>query len=139
MMTISATCNVDTAAITSRFVPTLAVSEVGRCFAVGAYTSALLTKAGFAIGVGMLAACVVTALVGVAASLVTIRLRGDYLAIVTLGFAETVRIVASNAIPLTNGTDGISGIPCSCSRPRVSRSRFCRRSRPSKALRFASS
>jgi branched-chain amino acid transport system permease protein len=109
------------------------------CFAVGAYTSALLTKAGFAIGVGMLAACVVTALVGVAVSLVTIRLRGDYLAIVTLGFAETVRIVASNAIPLTNGTDGVSGIPCSCSRSRVSRYRFCRRSRPSKALRFASS
>jgi ABC-type branched-subunit amino acid transport system permease subunit len=44
-------------------------------------------------------------------SLVTVRLRGDYLAIVTLGFAETIRIVASNAIRLTNGTDGISGIP----------------------------
>src|SRR5438045_2301905 len=60
---------------------------------------------------GMLSAAVVAAAVGVVVSLVTVRLRGDYLAIVTLGFAETVRIVASNAIGLTNGTDGISGIP----------------------------
>jgi branched-chain amino acid transport system permease protein len=80
-------------------------------FAVGAYTSALLTKAGTAIAVGMAAAAIVASLVGVLVSLVTVRLRGDYLAIVTLGFAETIRIVASNSIGLTNGTDGISGIP----------------------------
>jgi branched-chain amino acid transport system permease protein len=80
-------------------------------FAVGAYTSALLTKAGSVIAVGMLAAVVVTSLVGMLVSLITVRLRGDYLAIVSLGFAETIRIVASNAIGLTNGTDGISGIP----------------------------
>jgi branched-chain amino acid transport system permease protein len=81
-------------------------------FAVGAYTSALLTgKAGFAIAGGMAAATVVAALVGAIVALVTVRLRGDYLAIVTLGFAETIRIVASNAIWLTNGTDGLSGIP----------------------------
>jgi branched-chain amino acid transport system permease protein len=80
-------------------------------FAVGAYTSALLTKGGFAIAFGIVAAGVIASLVGALVSLVTVRLRGDYLAIVTLGFAETIRIVASNAIPLTNGTDGISGIP----------------------------
>ena len=80
-------------------------------FAVGAYTSALLTRAGSPIAVGMLAAAVLASAVGVLVSLVTVRLRGDYLAIVTLGFAETIRIVASNAIWLTNGTDGISGIP----------------------------
>jgi branched-chain amino acid transport system permease protein len=80
-------------------------------FAVGAYTSALLTKVGSPIAVGMLAAAVLASAVGVVVSLVTVRLRGDYLAIVTLGFAETIRIVASNAIWLTNGTDGISGIP----------------------------
>jgi branched-chain amino acid transport system permease protein len=44
-------------------------------------------------------------------ALVTARLRGDYLAIITLGFSEVVRLVASNEIWLTNGTDGISGIP----------------------------
>jgi branched-chain amino acid transport system permease protein len=38
-------------------------------------------------------------------------LREDYLAIVTLGFAEVVRLVAANEIWLTKGTDGISGIP----------------------------
>jgi branched-chain amino acid transport system permease protein len=81
-------------------------------FAVGAYVSALLTlKAGWAMAAGMAAAMVVTALVGAGVSLITVRLRGDYLAIVTLGFAETIRIVASNAIRLTNGTDGLSGIP----------------------------
>jgi branched-chain amino acid transport system permease protein len=80
-------------------------------FAVGAYTSALLTKAGTAIAIGMLAAAVVASLVGALVSLITVRLRGDYLAIVTLGFAETIRIVASNSIGLTNGSDGISGIP----------------------------
>ena len=81
-------------------------------FAVGAYASALLTlKAGWAMAAGLAAGAVVAALVGAVVALVTVRLRGDYLAIVTLGFAETIRIVASNAIWLTNGTDGLSGIP----------------------------
>src|SRR4029450_800949 len=48
---------------------------------------------------------------GAVMALVTARLRGDYLAIITLGFSEVVRITASNEIWLTNGTDGISGIP----------------------------
>src|SRR6202035_1511626 len=81
-------------------------------FAVGAYVSALLTlKLGLPIAVGMLAGAIAASLVGVAVTLVTVRLRGDYMAIVTLGFAETIRIVASNEIWLTNGTDGLSGIP----------------------------
>ena len=81
-------------------------------FAVGAYTSALLTiKAHWLIAGGMAAATIVAAFVGAIVALITVRLRGDYLAIVTLGFAETIRIVASNAIWLTNGTDGLSGIP----------------------------
>src|SRR5205085_5472335 len=66
-------------------------------FAVGAYTSALLTlKLGWPIPAGILAAMIVTSLVGVAVALVTVNLRGDYLAIVTLGFAEAMRIVMSN-------------------------------------------
>lgn len=81
-------------------------------FAVGAYVTALLTlKLGLPIAAGMAAAALVTALAGILVALITVRLRGDYLAIVTLGFAETIRIVASNSIGLTNGTDGISGIP----------------------------
>jgi branched-chain amino acid transport system permease protein len=81
-------------------------------FALGGYASALLTvKFGVPIVVGLVAAFAFAALCGGVMALVTARLRGDYLAIVTLGFAEVVRIVASNEIWLTNGTDGISGIP----------------------------
>jgi len=80
-------------------------------FAVGAYVSALLTiKLHFPIAIGIVTGTAVAAAVGAVVALVTVRLKGDYLAIVTLGFAETVRIVASNEIWLTNGTDGLSGI-----------------------------
>lgn len=81
-------------------------------FAVGAYTSGLLTlKAGWPIFAGVIAGAAVAALVGVAVALITVRLRGDYLAIVTLGFAETMRVVMSNELWIANGTDGLSGIP----------------------------
>src|SRR5689334_23738518 len=59
-------------------------------FAVGAYVSALLTvKFGVPIALAMAAGMLAASLVGVGVSLITVRLRGDYLAIVTLGFAET--------------------------------------------------
>ena len=81
-------------------------------FAIGAYTSALLTTR---LHVPMLAAWAAAAAVGSLAgggvALLTARLKGDYLAIVTLGFAEVVRLAASNEIWLTRGTDGISSIP----------------------------
>jgi branched-chain amino acid transport system permease protein len=81
-------------------------------FAVGAYVSALATlKLGVPIAAGVVAGALIAAAVGAIVSLVTAQLRGDYLAIVTLGFAETIRVVASNEIWLTNGTDGLSGIP----------------------------
>ena len=81
-------------------------------FAVGAYVSALLTvKLGFPIFAGMILGALAAAVVGAVVCWVTAPLRGDYLAIVTLGFAESIRIIASNEIWLTNGTDGISGIP----------------------------
>jgi branched-chain amino acid transport system permease protein len=81
-------------------------------FAVGAYVSGLLTlKLGFPIAVGIAAGALAAALFGILVALVTVRLRGDYLAIVTLGFAETLRIVMSNELWIANGTDGLSGIP----------------------------
>src|SRR5712664_2251414 len=81
-------------------------------FAVGAYASALLTTAGHApIAVGWLAALVAGGAAGLVVTLSTTRLREDYLAIVTLGFAEVVRLMAANEIWLTRGADGISGIP----------------------------
>ncbi|HRJ68065.1 MAG TPA: branched-chain amino acid ABC transporter permease [Beijerinckiaceae bacterium] len=81
-------------------------------FAVGAYTSGLLTlKFGWPIPAGIVAGAAMGGLVGVLVALITVRLRGDYLAIVTLGFAETMRIVMSNELWIANGTDGLSGIP----------------------------
>src|SRR5204862_1623202 len=81
-------------------------------FALGAYVSALATlELGVPMAAGLLAAMVLTAAAGAAVALATARLRGDYLAIITLGFSEVVRLVASNELWLTNGTDGISGIP----------------------------
>ncbi|MGG5808531.1 branched-chain amino acid ABC transporter permease [Falsiroseomonas sp. CW058] len=81
-------------------------------FGVGAYASALLTtKLFWPMPLGWAAAAVVAAAAGGAMALIVARLRGDYLAIVTLGFAEVMRLVASNEVWLTNGTDGISGIP----------------------------
>lgn len=80
-------------------------------FAVGAYATALLTKAGFAIPLGIAAGAIAAAATGAGVALITARLRADYLAIVTLGFSESVRIAAANEIWLTNGSDGIAGIP----------------------------
>jgi len=80
-------------------------------FAVGGYATALLTKAGFAIPLGIVASVIVAAWVGAIVALVTARLRSEYLAIVTLGFSESVRICAANEIWLTHGSDGIAGIP----------------------------
>src|SRR3984957_17502720 len=80
-------------------------------FAVGAYTTALLSKAGTPMAGGVLGAGALAAATGAVVALVTARLRADYLAIVTLGFSESIRIAASNEIWLTNGSDGIAGIP----------------------------
>lgn len=81
-------------------------------FALGAYASALATVAlGLPIAIGILVAITSAALAGALLSRLTLNLRGDYLAIVTLGFGEVIRLIAANEIWLTNGSDGISGIP----------------------------
>ena len=81
-------------------------------YGFGGYITALLTvKAGAPIALGFLAAMAGTAMMAALMTLGITRLRDDYLAIVTLGFSEVVRIVAENEIWLTRGTDGISGIP----------------------------
>jgi branched-chain amino acid transport system permease protein len=79
-------------------------------YAVGAYTSALLSNAGIPIGFSLVCAALVAGAVGVVLSYLTRPLRGDYLAIVSLGFAEVIRLVATNEKWLTGGSDGLSGI-----------------------------
>lgn len=81
-------------------------------FAIGAYTSAILTRdLGVPVILGFAAAAAVGGLAGLLVCISTLRLKDEFLAIVTLGFAEVVRTVAANEIWLTGGTDGISGIP----------------------------
>jgi branched-chain amino acid transport system permease protein len=79
-------------------------------FAVGAYASALISGAGMPVLIGWGAALIVGAVVGLMVTFATVRLRDDYLAIVTLGFAEVIRLIALNERWLTKGADGISGI-----------------------------
>lgn len=80
-------------------------------FAIGAYTSALLiTKVGFNLWETIPFAMGLAALAGGLLGYPTLRLRSDYLAIVTLGFGEIVRITATN-LNFTGGPDGVWGIP----------------------------
>jgi branched-chain amino acid transport system permease protein len=80
-------------------------------YAVGAYTTAMLTtKSGWTAWEALPAAIVIAMIAGVTLGAPTLRLRGDYLAIVTLGFGEIVRIVAQNSTSLGQAR-GITGIP----------------------------
>lgn len=90
-------------------------------FAIGAYTIAFLTSAQSPIPwvaegnqvnffVAMLISTAVAALFGVLLGAPTLRLRGDYLAIVTLGFGEIVPLVIRNTPEVTKGTQGMNPI-----------------------------
>ena len=81
-------------------------------YAVGAYSYALLaTTFGLGFWTCLPLAGILAALWGVMLGFPVLRLRGDYLAIVTLAFGEIIRIVLNNWVSLTNGPNGISGIP----------------------------
>jgi branched-chain amino acid transport system permease protein len=81
-------------------------------YGIGAYTAAILsTRFGAPPLVDILAAAVAAALAACVIGIPALRLRGHYLAMATLGFNEIVAIVLVQAKPLTQGTDGISGIP----------------------------
>ena len=94
-------------------------------YAVGAYTVALLTSPdspwnrvgsdGWFSEKWAWLACVpiamaVTALAGLILGIPTLRLRGDYLAIVTLGFGEIIRLLADNLGEVTNGPRGLNEV-----------------------------
>ncbi|NLA28589.1 MAG: branched-chain amino acid ABC transporter permease [Propionibacterium sp.] len=81
--------------------------------AIGAYSTALITMSiptvwGFVLG--LVTGAVLAALLGFLVGLPTLRLRGDYLAIATLGMAEIIRVLLLN-MGFTNGAAGLSGIP----------------------------
>ena len=81
-------------------------------YAVGAYSYALLAlhfDLGFWLCLPL--AGILAAFAGILLGFPVLRLRGDYLAIVTLGFGEIVRIILLNWYEFTRGPDGLSGIP----------------------------
>ena len=81
--------------------------------AIGAYSAGIVTRmmpnyGGMAIGI--LVGFVISSIAALIVSIPTLRLRGDYLAIVTLGFSEIIRICIQN-MKITNGAAGLTGIP----------------------------
>ena len=81
-------------------------------YAVGAYTFGILADAaGFSFWMALPLGGLLAALFGILLGFPVLRLRGDYLAIVTLGFGEIIRIVLLNWYEVTGGPNGISSIP----------------------------
>ena len=90
----------------------LLVLGYGGFYAIGAYTYALLNHYyGISFWEALPLAGLVSAAFGFLLGFPVLRLRGDYLAIVTLGFGEIVRILLLNNTELTGGPNGISQIP----------------------------
>jgi branched-chain amino acid transport system permease protein len=80
-------------------------------FGIGAYTSALLAVGGTPLAAAWPAAVALAAAAGAGLATIALRLREDYLAIVTLGFAEVLRLFLLNETWLTRGANGVTGIP----------------------------
>ncbi len=80
-------------------------------YAIGAYTYALLSNYfGLSFWICLPIAAIMAAIFGFLLGFPVLRLRGDYLAIVTLGFGEIIRILLNNWTSITGGPNGISGI-----------------------------
>ena len=82
---------------------------------IGAYTAALVSKSAADPGMGtyvlaLVAGGMMAAFVGLIVGLPALRLKGDYLAIVTLGFAEIIRVIIEY-LNITGGAQGLRGIP----------------------------
>lgn len=78
---------------------------------IGAYASALVTlKLGFPFWASLLCGALAACFFGILIGIPTLKLKGDYLAIATLGFGEIVRIVFLN-LEITGGAVGLRGIP----------------------------
>jgi branched-chain amino acid transport system permease protein len=80
-------------------------------FGVGAYTSALLTLNGFPFIFGIIMAGIISMIFGFILAIPTNKLKGDYLALATLGFSFVVYAVLLNWVELTRGPLGLPGIP----------------------------
>lgn len=81
----------------------------GGFMAIGAYASALLTKAGYPFALALTTGALLAALAGLVVGAPALRVRGMYLMILTLGFGEVVRVFFLNFEP-TGGPSGLGGI-----------------------------
>lgn len=100
--------------LTTGFLGQLPLGHAG-FMSVGAYSAALFTKGvdlpiSISFPLGLLVGGLVAAVFGVLIGLPALRLRGDYLAIITLGFAEIIRVIILN-LNFTGGAFGLRGIP----------------------------
>jgi len=80
---------------------------------IGAYSSAIILKMMpnlWGLLLGILVGAIISSIAALIIALPTLRLRGDYLAIATLGFSEIIRIIVLN-MEITNGAAGINNIP----------------------------
>jgi len=80
-------------------------------FGIGAYTSALMSLAGFPVVLGMACGMLLSGIFGVLLSVPALRLSGDYFGIATLSFGEMIRLLFLNERWLTKGPMGLPGIP----------------------------
>ena len=81
-------------------------------FGIGAYVAAILsTEFGMPFYVNLLAAALVSMVFGLALGAPTLRLKGFYLSLATIGFAQVLRIIELNWLSLTKGPMGITAIP----------------------------
>jgi branched-chain amino acid transport system permease protein len=84
----------------------------GAFYGLGAYASGVLsTHYGLSPWLGLIAAIVLAAAAALIIGLPSLRLRGHYLAMATLGFNAIVSVFFYELVPLTGGADGLSGIP----------------------------
>ena len=99
--------------VTTGMLGQLALGHAG-FMAIGAYTSALFTKNvafsfGISLPISLLLGGIVAALFGMLIGIPALRLKGDYLAIITLGFGEIIRVVIEN-LEITGGAAGLTRI-----------------------------
>lgn len=80
-------------------------------FALGAYASALTALRGWPLPLSFALGAFIAAISAIPIGLAALRLREDYLAIVTLGFSEAVRLVLQQEREITLGVQGVPGIP----------------------------
>ena len=93
------------------FTGQLALGQAG-FMCVGAYTTAIcIMRLQLPLAVAIVVGGIVTAMFGFLIGFPTLRLRGDYLAITTLGFGEIIRVIMVNLDSLTGGAAGLKGVP----------------------------